>query len=196
LSTGRLHWTKGYEFGLMALRTLVDQGHDVHYEIVGSGPDEGHLRYTVSDLGLKERVTFAGKRSSTQVREALEQCDLYMLPSLSEGISNAALEAMAMEIPVVTTNAGGMPEAVEDRVDGLVVPRRAPDALAEGIATLLRDRELRTELGRTARRRTERDFSLRRQIDTFVSEYRSLLTGSGSKKMPKHVNAHTPTEQP
>jgi glycosyltransferase involved in cell wall biosynthesis len=196
LSTGRLHWAKGYEFGLMAIRTLVDQRYDVHYEIVGSGPDEGHLRYTVAELGLKERVTFRGKRSSKQVRDALEHCDLYMLPSVSEGISNAALEAMAMEVPVVTTSAGGMLEAVTNRVEGLVVPPREPAALAEAIAALLGNRELRIELGRTARHRIERDFSLGRQIDSFVLEYRSVLSGSGTKKIPKHVNAHTPTEQP
>jgi glycosyltransferase involved in cell wall biosynthesis len=182
LSTGRLHWTKGYEFGLMAVRTLLDQGHDVHYEIVGSGPDEGHLRYTVRDLGLSERVTFAGKRSSTEVRAALEQCDVYMLSSLSEGISNAALEAMAMEVPIVTTSAGGMPEAITDGVDGLIVPPRAPAALARGIGRLLQDRTLRTRLGAAARLRVERDFSLERQISSFVSEYQSLESGVVSKK--------------
>jgi glycosyltransferase involved in cell wall biosynthesis len=119
-----------------------------------------------------------------------------MLPSVSEGISNAALEAMAMEVPIVTTSAGGMSEAITDRVEGLVVPPREPAALTKGISTLLGDRDLRIELGRTGRSRTERDFSLRRQIDSFVSEYRSLLSGSGTKKIPKHVNAHTPTEQP
>jgi glycosyltransferase involved in cell wall biosynthesis len=177
LSTGRLHWTKGFEFGLMAVRSLLDGGHDVHYEIIGSGPDEGHLRYTVQDLGLSEHVTFAGKRSSTEVRAALEQCDIYMLPSLSEGISNAALEAMAMEVPVVSTSAGGMPEAITDGVDGLIVPPRAQAALALRIAELLQDRALRLHVGTAARRRVERDFSLQRQISNFVSEYRLLLPG-------------------
>ena len=181
LSTGRLHWTKGYEFGLMAIRALIDEGHDVHYEIVGSGPDEGHLRYSARELGLSDRVTFAGKRSSTEVRAALEQCDVYMLPSLSEGISNAALEAMAMEIPVVTTSAGGMPEAITDQVDGLVVAPREARALAAGIGRLLQDRTLRIRLGVEARNRVERDFSLERQIRKFASEYRSLVAGVLSK---------------
>jgi glycosyltransferase involved in cell wall biosynthesis len=175
LSTGRLQWMKGLEFALMAVRALLDAGHDVHYELVGSGPAEAELRYTAHDLDLEDRVTFSGKRSSTEVRSALERCDVFVLPSVSEGMSNAALEAMAMEIPVVTTSAGGMTEALSDEVEGLVVPSRDAAALARAVERLLRDGSSRVTMGQAGRRRIARDFALDRQIETYVQAYSALL---------------------
>lgn len=174
LASGRLHWAKGLEFGLVAIKKLVDAGHDVHYEIIGAGPEEERLQFAVRDLGLAARVTLAGKRSPAEVRAALEAADIYLLHSVSEGVSNAALEAMAMGLPIVSTAAGGMPEAITHGEDGLLVPSRDPDAMARAIARLLVDPHERATLGAAARRRIEREFSLERQIDTFVAEYEAL----------------------
>ena len=178
ISTGRLHWAKGLEFALLAVRRLVDRGMDVHYEIIGAGPERERLGFAIHDLGLAGRVTLSGRRTSEAVRAALEAADLFVLSSVSEGVSNAALEAMAMELPVVTTDAGGMPEAVRDGVDGRVVPARAPDALAAAIADLLRDPAQRIALGRSARRRIETELSIDRQIGIFVAEYEALVRGA------------------
>jgi colanic acid/amylovoran biosynthesis glycosyltransferase len=175
LSTGRLHWKKGLEYALLAVRRLVDAGHEVHYDIIGGGADEERLRFAIHDLGLAASVTMCGRRSSTEIRTALERADVYLLPSLSEGLSNAALEAMAMAVPVVSTTAGGMAEAITDGVDGVLVPPRDPAAMADRIADLLRDARRRSELGAAARARVEADFTLERQIRTFVEVYRSLL---------------------
>jgi colanic acid/amylovoran biosynthesis glycosyltransferase len=178
LSTGRLTWSKGLEYALLAVRELVEAGHPVMYEIIGAGPEEERLRFAVSDLRLGEHVHFAGRRSSTEVRAALERADLFVLSSVSEGISNAALEAMAMALPLVTTTAGGMTEAVADGVEGLLVPPRDPHALADRIAELLRDGPQRAAMGRSARMRIEREFSLERQIDVYLKEYASLVDGA------------------
>lgn len=178
LSTGRLHWKKGLEYALLAVRQLIDAGHSVVYEIIGAGREEERLRFAASDLGLRGYVQFAGRRSSTEVRAALERADIYLLPSLSEGISNAALEAMAMEVPLVTTTAGGMNEAVADGIEGIVVPARDPQAMADGIASLLEDGRRRAAVGRSARARIEREFSLERQIAVYLKEYDSLLNGA------------------
>lgn len=175
LSTGRLHWKKGFEFALQAVRYLVDAGHDVRYEIIGGGRDEERLRFAVHDMRLGPYVTFAGRRSSTEVRSALEHADVYLLPSLSEGLSNAALEAMAMELPVVSTTAGGMAEAITDGVDGMLVPPREPRTMADRIAELLVDPGRRRAMGALGRRRVSTEFSLERQIRCFVELYRSLL---------------------
>ena len=175
LSTGRLHWKKGLEFALLAVRQLLAAGHDIHYDIIGGGPDEERLRFAVDDLQLASHVTLWGRKSSTELRAALERADVYILPSLSEGLSNAALEAMAMELPVVSTTAGGMAEAITDGIDGLLVPARDHTMLAESVARLLRDAPLRVEIGVAARRRVTAEFSLERQIRVFVEVYRSLL---------------------
>jgi glycosyltransferase involved in cell wall biosynthesis len=177
LSTGRLHWKKGLEYALLAVRRLVEAGRSVVYEIIGAGKEEERLRFAVDDLGLGDHVRFAGRRSSTEVRAALENADVYVLPSLSEGISNAALEAMAMEVPLVTTTAGGMNEAVEHGIEGMLVPPRDPVAMADAIGVLLDDGPRRATIGRSARVRIEREFSLQRQIDVYLKEYDSLLNG-------------------
>lgn len=175
ISTGRLHWAKGLEFALLAVRALVDRGLDVRYDIIGAGPEHERLSFAIHDLRLAGRATLAGPRTAAEVRAALEAADVYLLPSVSEGISNAALEAMAMELPVVTTVAGGMPEAITDGIDGRVVPSRSPAAMAEAVADLLADPVRRAAMGRAARQRVERELSLDRQIDVFVAEYQAIV---------------------
>ncbi len=175
LSTGRLHWKKGIEFALLAVRLLVDSGHEVRYEIIGAGNDEEMLRFTTRDLGLDEIVCFAGRQSSSHVRDALERADVYLLPSLSEGISNAALEAMAMELPVVATTAGGMSEVIRDGENGMLVAPRDPRAMADRIAVLLADAARRSRMGAAARSRVMEAFTLDRQINVYLEEYGRLL---------------------
>jgi len=171
VSTGRLIWAKGLEFALLAVREVLDRGYDVRYEIIGSGPEEERLRYAVHDLRLEKHVTLTGRLSPAEVRAVLDDADLYLLPSVSEGMSNAALEAMAMQLPVISTTAGGMAEAISDGVDGVLVPSRAPHEMARAIETLLEAPARREELGRAARQRIEREFSLERQIAVFVAAY-------------------------
>lgn len=176
LTTGRLHWPKGLEWGVLAARELIARGHDVHYDIVGGGDEEAQLRFAIHDLGLGARVHLLGRRPPGEIRAALETADVYLSPSVSEGISNAALEAMAMAIPVVSTAVGGMSEAIRDGVEGLLVPSRDPAAMATAVATLLADPG-RARFGTAARARIEREFTLRRLIDVFVAEYESLVHG-------------------
>lgn len=175
ISTGRLHWAKGLEFGLLAVRDLIARGADVIYEIIGKGPDEDRIRYAIYDLGLEQRVVMHGALPADALRAALETADVYLLPSVTEGVSNAALEAMAMEIPVVTTSAGGMSEAITDGRDGLVVETRAPGAMADAVSRLLAEPQLRQELGRRGRERVVAAFTIERQTETFVAEYEALL---------------------
>jgi colanic acid/amylovoran biosynthesis glycosyltransferase len=174
LSTGRLHWAKGIEWGILAVKALVDAGVNVRYTVIGAGPEDGRLRFLVHDLGLGDHVVLAGRKPAPEVRAALEGADLYVLPSVSEGISNAALEAMAMELPVVSTSVGGMAEAITDGVDGVLVPSRSPREMAHAIAGLLSDHARRASLGTAGRRRVIEQFSIERQTARFVAEYEAL----------------------
>ncbi len=175
ISTGRLHWAKGLEFALLTVRGLLDRGLQVHLELVGGGPEHERLAFAIHDLGLAGSVTLRGRCSPTDVRRALEDADVFVLSSVSEGVSNAALEAMAMGLPVVTTDAGGMSEAVRDGIEGVVVPRRAPERMADALAQLLASPVRRIALGHAARERVEKKFSIDRQISRFVAEYEALL---------------------
>ena len=182
LSTGRLHWKKGYEYSLVAVRALLDQNYDVSYDIIGAGPEEEKLRFTISDLNLTDHVRLHGRQSAEFIRERLELADVFLLPSLSEGLSNAALEAMAMELPVVSTNSGGMAEAIRDNVDGFLVPTRDPVEIADRIKTLLDNCTLRKEMGESGRRHVEEQFSLSRQISCFIEKYKALSTLTSSPR--------------
>jgi glycosyltransferase involved in cell wall biosynthesis len=106
-----------------------------------------------------------------QVREAMQRSDLFLHSSLSEGISNAALEAMACGLPVVTSDGGGMKEAVHDGIEGFVVPLRDPVAAADAVAKLARDPALRARMGRAGRARVESTFRLDEQIARFIALY-------------------------
>jgi colanic acid/amylovoran biosynthesis glycosyltransferase len=174
VTTGSLIWRKGYEYALMAMRRLKDRGVPVDFEIIGSGPERQRLLYTIDDLGLQDCARLAGRLPPETVRQRLQQADAFLLSSLSEGLSNAALEAMACGLPVVTTDVGGMGEAIRDGVEGLLTPPRDPAALAEALERLWRDPALRARLGAAGRGRVLRDFSLPAQVAQFVELFNSL----------------------
>jgi colanic acid/amylovoran biosynthesis glycosyltransferase len=184
VSVGRLHWKKGYEYALQAIRSLVDRGVSAHYQIVGEGAAEDAIRFALWELRLEDRVELLGAQPKERVRELLTSADVFLLPSLSEGLSNAALEAMATELPVVTTTAGGMAEAVRDGIEGYVVPTRSPDLMAERLARLAADPTLRAEMGRRGRDRIEESFTIERQTARFLECYRELLAGAPRQLSP------------
>jgi colanic acid/amylovoran biosynthesis glycosyltransferase len=178
VSTGALHWVKGYEYALLAVRRLADRGVRVRFEVVGEGrkSERQRVQYTIRDLGLEDMVTLRGALAPEGVRQALHEADAFLLASVSEGISNAALEAMASGLPVVTTDCGGMREAVHDGVEGWIVPPRDPEAMAGALQRLAADAVLRERMGRAGRERVLREFTLSRQVSEFLALYRTLVS--------------------
>jgi glycosyltransferase involved in cell wall biosynthesis len=176
VTVSRFHWKKSLPTALMAVALLRRDCPDVRYVLVGDGKleERTELAFHVHDLGIAEHVEFHGPASAEEVRELLAQASVFVLPSVSEGLPNSVLEAMAMEVPVVVTDAGGMPEAVADGVEGFVVPRRDYRALAEKIETLLRNPGLAREMGKRGRERVLRQFTLERQTETFLQVYQEL----------------------
>ncbi|MBX3744369.1 MAG: glycosyltransferase family 4 protein [Verrucomicrobiae bacterium] len=174
VTTGALIWRKGYEYLLLALRRLADRGLPVRLAIIGEGPERERLVYTVQDLGLGDRVEILGRRSPREVRERLQGADCFVFSSLSEGLPNAVLEAMACGLPVVTTDCGGVREAVTDGVEGRVVPARDPLAMAEAIEELIQSPEAARRMGAAGRARVERDFRLEDQVQRFAALFREV----------------------
>lgn len=171
LSVGRLHWKKGLDDGLRAVAGARDRGVDVTYRIVGEGDERDKLTFLIAELGLGDRATLLGSRDQEAVRGELDAADVLLLPSLSEGISNAVLEAMAAGRPVITTRCGGMDEVVDDGVDGLLVDVGDHEAMAEHLTGLAEDPERRHRLGIAAAERADREFDLSRQISRFLGAY-------------------------
>jgi colanic acid/amylovoran biosynthesis glycosyltransferase len=177
VSVGSLIWRKGYEYLVMAVHRLLDRGLDCSLSIIGDGPELQRVAFTIQDLGLEERVTLLGHLPPEEVRDILHASDIFVLSSLSEGISNAVLEAMACGLPVVTTDCGGMREAVMDGVEGFVVPVRDPEAMAEAVDFRVENPSRREELGRSARARARDCFSLDEQVTQFLTLIRSVELG-------------------
>jgi colanic acid/amylovoran biosynthesis glycosyltransferase len=174
VSTGTLNWHKGHEYALLAVRRLVDDGLDVRYHLVGGGPEKERVLYTIADLELESHVVLHGKLSAAGVRDILQQSHVFLLPSLSEGIANAALEAMACGMPVVSTDCGGMREAIADGVEGVIVPVRDPGAIAGALKRLIAEPALANRLGEAARRKILQSFSLDSHIHEWVDLFQSV----------------------
>ena len=180
ISVGRLIWMKGYEYGLQAIRLLVDREVPVELEIVGDGEDRPRIVATIRDLALDREVRLRGRLTSQEVRDRLQRADVLLQSSVTEGIPHTMLEAMACGLPVVAAGCGGIPEAVSDRREGLVVPPRDPTAIADALEALWRDPGLRTRLGEGGRARVLSDFTLNRQTQDFLALYEHVTTVVGA----------------
>ena len=142
---------------------MSDRLPDVRFLLVGDGPCRGELEQLSSELGLGDRVVFAGMRSD--IAEMLSLCDVTVLASYTvECCPHALLEAMAAGVPSVCTAIGGVPEMIEEGVTGRLVPPFDPHGLAEGIVRVIDPIDRAREMGRAARARLEENFSLERSV--------------------------------
>jgi len=154
----RLNDLKGVEYFLRAAAGLIQHFKNVRFLIVGDGASRPELERYTKQLGLSEHVVFLGFR--LDVPTLLSEVSVSVLPTLSEGLSNSLLEAMAASVPVVATSVGGNPEVVENGVTGLLVPPRDADALGQAIGQLLEQPSLATRFGLAGRERVAKKFAL------------------------------------
>jgi colanic acid/amylovoran biosynthesis glycosyltransferase len=176
LSTGRLHYSKGYVYSLPAIKALLEKGYNLEYHILGDGPDKEMLQFITADLQLQNNVFFHGKVSSSEVISLLKEVHIYLLPSIYEGISNAALEAMSVGVPVITTDAGGMAEVVVSGESGYLISRYSIESIVDRIERTIKNYKEAVNLTRAARKVVEDRFNLTNQIDVFEKEYMRCLT--------------------
>lgn len=174
LSVGRLEWKKGYEHALMAVRLLKEMGICFEYRIIGEGEYKAPLFFTRHQLGLEEEVKFMGGMVQEQVKTQLEWADVFLHTSLSEGFCNAVLEAQAMQLPVVCSDAGGLPENVADGISGFVVGSRNSLAMAEKLALLAINGTLREKMGIAGRERVKKYFGLELQTRRWDEYFQGL----------------------
>jgi colanic acid/amylovoran biosynthesis glycosyltransferase len=132
MSVGRPHWIKGYDYAINACDLLTKHGVDFKYTIVGAAGNE-ELLFLIDDLGLQDKVTLTDKLPQANVFELMKVSDLFLLPSLEEGIANVAVEAMALGTPVISTDCGGMEELITHGKEGWILPNRNSKAIAEKI---------------------------------------------------------------
>lgn len=174
-SVGRLVPVKNHMSFVDMLGRLRARGLPCVGLIAGDGPLREALAAHAAGLGLESSLRLVGHR--TDIERVLAALDVFVLPSLSEGLSNTILEAMATALPVVATRVGGADELVADGVTGLLVPASDTAALASAVTRLLQDPEGRRQMGLAARHRAETHFSMARMVSGYREMYLELAGG-------------------
>lgn len=174
-TAGPLEAVKGFPFFLAAAARVLATGREVEFLIAGAGPEESNLRRLARELGINDKVTFVP--NLLDFDDALAAMDVFVLPSLQQGIGTIMLDAMAMGRPVIATRVGGVYCAVHDNETGLLVPPSNSQALADRIVELLDDRPKARAIGQAARDMVEHEFGVEGMIDQTAALYHQVLEG-------------------
>jgi glycosyltransferase involved in cell wall biosynthesis len=175
LAVGRLQEKKGFAHLVKACHLLRQRGYRFTCEIVGDGPERASLQDLIDRLDLGVVVTLGGRLPFADVMARYRRADVFALPSVlagdgdRDGIPNVLLEAMASELPVISTNVSGIPELVQDGVSGCLVPPGDATALANALARLLDNAYLRATLGRAGRVTVAQNFDIHRNVDRLLA---------------------------
>ena len=168
LSVGRLVEKKGFDYLVKACAILRDRGVRFNCRIVGGADKYAQvIKQLIAELDLQDFVNLPGAVTQEELRDIYQQGDVFALPCLvvdngdRDGIPNVLVEAMAMEMPVISTDISGIPELIQDQVNGLLVPEKNAEAIADAIQSVLEDPVLRLRLGQAARQTVCRDFNSR-----------------------------------
>jgi glycosyltransferase involved in cell wall biosynthesis len=188
VSVGRLVSKKGFADLVESLSLLARRGVRFQCEVFGDGPLRRSLEARIQAASLAGRVTLRGSRLQPEIIEAYHRAAVFALaPVVTEdgdrdGIPNVLVEAMACELPVVSTRVSGIPELIEDGVDGLLVSPGDPVALTDAIQRILNDPFLARSLGVAARRKVERQFDLEANTRTLLRLFDSRLELMGGRR--------------
>lgn len=164
VGVGRLVEKKGFDHLVAAVALMRSRGHDVRLDLVGGGSEESALRALAADLRVTDLVTFHGPLTQTETREVIRGAAALAAPCVvgadgnRDGLPTVILESLALGTPVVATPVTGIPEAIVHRRTGLLVPEADPVALADALALLVDDPDLRCELAAAGRRHVREHF--------------------------------------
>jgi colanic acid/amylovoran biosynthesis glycosyltransferase len=164
LYTGRLSAAKGVPILFQALQQIVSHHPNLVLTLVGDGVDRVALETLAADLKLTPYLKFVGYQSQDAVCQYLLNSDIFVLPSFSEGLPVALMEALAAGVPVITTAIAGIGELVEDGVNGYLIPPGAVEPLVQRLKQLLDDADLRQRMGKAGRIKVEQEFNLAQEV--------------------------------
>lgn len=171
----RLSSVKGHRFLLMAAKEMLEVNKKIKILIIGSGPEKNNLLQLTKKLDIEKYVIFSEPLLNTSV--ALKALDIFVMPSIQEGLGLAILEAMASALPVVASNVGGIYTLVKDGVNGFLVPPAAPEAISEAVLKLIKEPSLAAEMGAAGQKIAAEQFSLAEMSDKTIALYVKALGG-------------------
>ena len=181
MQAGRLIEKKGLPVTLRAFSTFLKQHPNATLTIAGEGPLLPELQKSARELGIADRVSFTGFVSQEQLREIYYRSHIFLHPSQTgrdgnqEGIPNSMLEAMAAGLPVFATEHGGIPEAIENGVSGVLVPERDDEALARALLNAAQDPGLLSRIARAGGSAVRRNFDLSTQAQRLEEIYLRMI---------------------
>lgn len=146
ISVGRHHWKKGYHYTLSAVSQLVSNGEPVHYTIIAPDQPTEEILYQIDDLHLEAYVTMSSLDTQEEVYQKMNSADCLILSSVEEGIANVVMEAMAIGLPVISSDCGGMTEVIANGINGMIFPMRDIQALTLQMKAIMDMPILETEL--------------------------------------------------
>jgi len=166
ICVGRLVPDKGQLVLLHAFSQLLSRGHRLRLRLIGDGIERHRVEEFIMENGLSDSVIVEGALSHETTRMLLGRADIFVLASFAEGLPIALMEAMAMEIPCVSTYIAGIPELIRSEVDGLLVPASSEEALIGALDRLIANPELRRNLARSGRQRVVEQYDLQANVST------------------------------
>lgn len=175
ISVGRHHWKKGYHYALDAMKILKDEGVKFTYTIIAQGEIPEELLFMIDDYKIENEIRIINGMPNDELIDLLQTKHMLLLPSVEEGIANVVLEAMAAGIPVMTTDCGGMKEAVADRYSGYVVPVRNARSIAAKVKEFISEEsDIKRELIRNAKMTVRKEFTREKQRAGFRNFYENV----------------------
>ena len=175
LCVGRLVADKGHLVLLRAFSRLLSNGFKLRLRLIGDGRERRRLESFILENRLGDSVILEGALNHENTRRLIAQADIFVLASFAEGLPVALMEAMAMEIPCVSTYIAGIPELIRPEIDGLLVPASSEEALVEALARLVTDAELRRSLARSGRQRVLELYSLETNVGLLAETFQAHL---------------------
>jgi glycosyltransferase involved in cell wall biosynthesis len=175
LCVGRLTPAKGQHILIEACAMLSKAGVPFHLTFVGDGPDRESLKSYAQSVGLESKITFTGALGQDKVRGHYDRADIFVLASFAEGVPVVLMEAMAKEIPVISTRITGIPELIEHEADGLLAVPGDPGDLARQIRTLLENPDLRLRYGKAGRQKVIAMYNQHQNNDLLVEHFKNEL---------------------
>ena len=172
LQIGSLHWKKGQSYLLRAIKILTSEIESVQVNIIGEGKERRKLEKLINELNLTDKVFLLGAKTQSEVKNFLSSADCYLQTSVSEGIPVALMEALACELPVISTEITGIPELVIHRTTGLLIPPKNEEAIAEAIKFLMANPSLAKNYGEAGRKHVEQHFDLQKNVCALINLFK------------------------
>lgn len=199
-TTGRLIEKKGIEYGIRAVAKVAKIHSNIEYNIIGDGYLMEYFQQLIAELNVGDKVKLLGWRNQQEIVEILDKTHIFVAPSVTaadgnqDAPVNTLKEAMAMGLPVIGTQHGGIPELIEDGISGFLVPERDDDAIAEKLTYLIEHSEIWPNMGKAGRAYVEKHYETNKLNDELVEIYQQVLkTGKTQRSSPEGAVVFMPS---